>query len=179
MSKQSVIPEDFPVLITEIKARIQQDQAYAIISAKGELIRFYWDIVRIIDRRQKIEGWGGLVIPRLSREFANELPEGKDFSERNIKRMLDFYREYPESSAIVPQPVSQFPGDKKVPQAVEYLPEYELTRALPVHLHSALPTVDGIEAELTDKDAHVTKPRFTRNAAKPTDKLSSRKGMKP
>lgn len=179
MSKQSVIPVDFPILIKEIKVSIQQAQACAIISANGELIRHYRDIARIIDRVQKVEGWSGLVIPRLSREFANELTEGNGFSERNIKRMLDFYREYPESSAIVPQPVAQLPGDKKVPQVAAHLPKYELTRALLMNLRSAIPTVDGIDARITETDEEERNSRFTRNAAKPIVKISSRKGMKP
>jgi hypothetical protein len=45
---------------------------------------------RMIEHRQQEEAWGSGVIPRLSRELKNELPEVKVFSERNIKRMLIF-----------------------------------------------------------------------------------------
>ena len=122
MSTQRNMPADFPILLKEIKARIQQAQTRAILSANAELIQLYWDIGRMIDRRQKQEGWGAAVIPRLSRELANELPEVKGFSERNIKRMLAFYREYPEPASIVTQAASQLPGGRKVPQAAAQLP---------------------------------------------------------
>lgn len=46
------------------------------------------------------------VIPTLARDLHNELPEEKRFFERNIKRMLAFYREYPYLQ-FVPQPVAQ------------------------------------------------------------------------
>jgi hypothetical protein len=52
--------------------------------------------------RQGISGrmWGAAVIPRLSSALKNELSEVKGFSERNIKRMLAFYREYPELGGV-------------------------------------------------------------------------------
>ncbi|MCP4132241.1 MAG: DUF1016 domain-containing protein [bacterium] len=39
-------------------------------------------------------------IPKLARDIKNEFPEIKGFSERDIRRMIAFYREYP----ILPQP---------------------------------------------------------------------------
>lgn len=46
---------------------------------------------RPLDRpRQRREGWGASVIPRLSGDLHNELPEVKGFSERNIKLMVQF-----------------------------------------------------------------------------------------
>ena len=95
MSKPS-LPADYAGLLKEIKARIQQAQTRAVLSVNAELVRLYWDIGRMIDDRQRQEGWGAAVIPRLARELRNELPEVKGFSERNIKRMLAFYRDYPD-----------------------------------------------------------------------------------
>jgi outer membrane assembly lipoprotein YfiO len=45
-------------------------------------------------------GWGAGVIPRLARELRNELPEEKGFSERDLKYMIRFYREYATIHAI-------------------------------------------------------------------------------
>jgi predicted nuclease of restriction endonuclease-like (RecB) superfamily len=126
-------PVGYAQLLKEIKARIQQSQTRAIFAANAELIHLYWDIGRMIDDRQRQEGWGAAVIPRLARELHNELPEERGFSERNIKRMLVFYRGYPDPIAIVPQPVAQLPGPSSaaarepgraavLPQAVAKLP---------------------------------------------------------
>ncbi|MBU4002603.1 MAG: DUF1016 domain-containing protein, partial [Proteobacteria bacterium] len=82
-------------LLVEIKDRIRQAQTRAALSANTEMIAMYWDIGRMIHQRQKEKGWGAGIIPRLSKDLKNELPEVKGFSERNIKRMLAFFREYP------------------------------------------------------------------------------------
>ncbi|MFA4911372.1 MAG: DUF1016 N-terminal domain-containing protein [Desulfobacteria bacterium] len=96
-------------LLSDIKTRIRQAQVKATLSANSEMILMYWDIGRMIQERQDHEGWGTAVIPRLARDIRNELPEEKGFSERNIKRMLRFYREYPNILPIMPQAVDQLP----------------------------------------------------------------------
>ncbi len=101
MSKPS-LPADYAALLREIKDRIAQAQTRAVLSVNAELVRLYWDIGRLIDGRQRQEGWGAAVIPRLARELKNELPKEKGFSERNFKRMLAFYRAYPDAASIVP-----------------------------------------------------------------------------
>ncbi len=94
-------------LLTDIKKRIQQAQTKAIVSANSEMISMYWDIGNMLVAKQKLEGWGTGVIPKLSNDIHNELPEIKGFSERNIGRMIAFYREYPDLQSILPQPVAK------------------------------------------------------------------------
>lgn len=53
------------------------------------------------------------VIPRLTRDIRNDLPEIKGFSERNIKRMTQFYCEYPTLLSIGPLPVAQLEEPKQ------------------------------------------------------------------
>jgi len=114
--KSAVFSHDFAVLLADVKGRIQAAQMRAVLSVNAELVRLYWDIGRIIDGRQQREGWGAFVIPRLALALHNDLPEVKGFSERNIKRMLAFHREY-RPSAIVPQAAAQIRSASKVPQA--------------------------------------------------------------
>jgi hypothetical protein len=52
-------------LLTEIKDRVRQAQARAAFSANSEMILMYWDVGRMIHKRQQMEGWGAGVIPRL------------------------------------------------------------------------------------------------------------------
>ncbi len=49
-------------LLSDIKKRIQQAQAKAILSVNAEMILMYWDIGRIIFNQQRKEGWGAGVI---------------------------------------------------------------------------------------------------------------------
>jgi predicted nuclease of restriction endonuclease-like (RecB) superfamily len=112
--RQLPILAGFPNLLKEIKDRVQQAQTRAILAANAELVRLYWDIGRMIDQRQRQEGWGAAVIPRLARELRNELSDVKGFSERNIKLMVQFALEYPDvfaPSATIGQPaVAQLPA---------------------------------------------------------------------
>ena len=97
----------YPALLADVKQRIAQAQVRAIWAVNRELLGLYWDIGRLIEARQKQQGWGAAVIPRLAKDLHNELPEEKGFSERNIKLMVQFYREYPTLFTAVPigQPV--------------------------------------------------------------------------
>jgi len=124
MSKPRLpIPADFPILLKEIKSRIQQAQTRAMLSVNAELVQLYWDIGRMIAARQQQEGWGAAVIPRLARELENELAEVKGFSERNIGRMIAFYREYPTPPDILPQAAAKLPGKLILPPPVAKLRE--------------------------------------------------------
>ncbi len=74
-ARSSLRKQGFPALLGEVKLRIQSAQIRAIVAVNTELVRLYWDIGRLIDQRQHAEGWGAAVIPRLSAELRNELPD--------------------------------------------------------------------------------------------------------
>ena len=102
---------EYAGLLADIKTRIQAAQARAVLAVNAELIRLYWEIGRMLDARQAIEGWGAAVIPRLARDLRNELPEVKGFSARNIDRMLAFTRAYPQPADFSPQAVAKTRDD--------------------------------------------------------------------
>jgi len=103
--------EFYQSTLNEIKSKIVVSQNRAVFSVNHEMIILYWEVGKIIAKKQQDEGWGSAVIPRLSRDLKNDFPEKKGFSERNIKRMLRFYKEYntarENKDAIVPQAVAQ------------------------------------------------------------------------
>jgi len=77
----------------------------------------------MIDKRQKKEGGGAGVIPKLSKDIRNELSEVKGFSERNIGYMIRFAKEYGKP-VILQQPVAKLSegrGAENLPQAVAKL----------------------------------------------------------
>lgn len=108
--------------LKEVKSRIRAVQVQATLSVNRELIQLYWDVGRAIAGRQERDGWGSAVIPRLAGDIQNAIPEVKGFSERNIGRMIAFYRAYSEGGAILPQAVAKLGGRKKLPQAVAKIP---------------------------------------------------------
>jgi predicted nuclease of restriction endonuclease-like (RecB) superfamily len=109
-----------------VKDRIRAAQVRATLSANAELIYLYWDIGRAIAAMQEKEGWGAGVIPRLARDIANDMPEVKGFSERNLKYMIRFAREY-GPRPIVQQPVAQLPEPAKRPVVLAQLPSLEIS----------------------------------------------------
>ena len=152
------LPNDYPALLTDIKQRVRHAQTRAMMAVNAELIRLYWDIGALIHARQRQQGWGAGVIRRLAKDLHNELPEEKGFSERNIKRMLAFYREYPHlaagviGDAKVPRPVAQIANVEKGPQPVAHHPDGQTAAARPPYppeLLLALPW--GHHAELMGK----------------------------
>ena len=108
--------QGYVALLTEVKSRIRSAQIRATLGANAEMLAMYWDVGRMIEQRQKAEGWGAAVIPRLASDIRNELPEVKGFSERNLKRMVAFFREYSASGLIVPQAAAQLMTEAKVPR---------------------------------------------------------------
>ena len=122
-------------LLGEVKTRVRAGQHRAALSANAELIAMYWDIGRMIAARQKTEGWGAGVIPRLATDLKNELPEEKGFSERNIGYMVRFAREY-GPPPILQQPAAKLQTTENqwitiVPRVAAQIPNAEQMRAQP------------------------------------------------
>lgn len=96
-------------LLGDIKVRVRAAQSRAARSANAELIHLYWDIGCMLQERQKLDGWGAGVIPRLAADLKNELPGVKGFSERNLGYMIQFAREY-GSPPFLQQLAAKLPG---------------------------------------------------------------------
>ncbi len=93
-------------LLADIKGRVRSAHYKAALSANLEMLLLYWDIGRMIAVRQDEQGWGAGVIPSLAVDAKNELPEEKGCSERNLKRMVQFWSACPQSFPIGPRPVA-------------------------------------------------------------------------
>jgi len=96
-------------LLSEIKSRVRKAQSRLATFANTELLALYWDIGRLLVDRQKMEGWGAGVLRRLATDLKNELTNQQGYSERNLKLMTQFYREYPGLFEIGQQAVAQLP----------------------------------------------------------------------
>lgn len=81
-------------LLTELKTRIHTAQYAALRAVNKELIALYWDMGKLIEERQKAEGWGKAVVERLSADLRAEFGEKSGFSVQNLWYMRKFYREY-------------------------------------------------------------------------------------
>jgi predicted nuclease of restriction endonuclease-like (RecB) superfamily len=106
----AALPKTYAPLLAELKSRVRSTQVRAALAASAELIGLYWHVGSLIARAQTDEGWGQAVIPRLAGDLQKEFPDTQGFSERNIGRMIAFYREYPDLFSILPQAVAKSPS---------------------------------------------------------------------
>ncbi len=102
------MPVPYGQLLSEIKQRIQNARANAAFTVNRELILLYWNIGRIILRRQQRLGWGAGIINRLSHDLQKTFPDVRGFSTRNLKYMRAFAAAYKEDP-FVQQAVAQIP----------------------------------------------------------------------
>jgi predicted nuclease of restriction endonuclease-like (RecB) superfamily len=133
----TLIPKNKPIspatagnyagLLADIKQRIRTAQVRTAMAGNASMLMLYWEIGGVLAERQKTEGWGTSVLPRLATDLHNDLPEVKGFSTRNLRLMIQFFDEYPAFGPIWQRAVAKLSDDstgvKKVPPPVPQLPE--------------------------------------------------------
>ncbi len=107
------LPQDYEILLKELKERIRSQRLKTVISASKDLVLLYWDIGQSILKRQESEGWGAKVIDRLSHDLSQAFPDMKGFSPRNLKYMRTFVAAWPDQ-VIVQQVVAQIPWGSNI-----------------------------------------------------------------
>lgn len=88
-------------LILEIKQTIEESRKSIAQTINSALTIAYWNIGRLINEevlKNKRAEYGKQILPTLSAKLIVEY--GKGFSERNLKRMVDFYLAFPDSQAL-------------------------------------------------------------------------------
>jgi predicted nuclease of restriction endonuclease-like (RecB) superfamily len=125
-SISSATAGNYAGLLADIKQRIRTVQVRTAMAGNASMLMLYWEIGGQLAERQKLEGWGAAVLPRLATDLHNDLPDVKGFSARNLKRMVQFFREYPSLFTIGPRLVAQLADplsrNTKRPPSVAQLP---------------------------------------------------------
>ena len=98
----NLIPDDYPVLLGEIKQRIRTAQYEALRAVNAQLISLYWDIGRMIVERQQGDSWGKSIVEQLATDLQAEFPGTAGFSVRNIWYMRTFYLKYSQNEKLQP-----------------------------------------------------------------------------
>jgi len=99
---KSLEPLKYKGLLKEIKERIRSAQYQALRAVNKELISLYWDIGKMIIKRQQGETWGKSVIEELANDLQIEFPGIRGFSASNLWRMREFYRSYNKNKKLAP-----------------------------------------------------------------------------
>ncbi len=94
---------DYPSLLSEIKERIRSAQYDALRAVNKELVTLYWDLGRVICKRQADgTSWGKAVVERLAADLQVAFPGIGGFSASNLWRMKGFYETYASSEKLAP-----------------------------------------------------------------------------
>ena len=121
----SEMPDDYVVVLAELKQRIAAAQTRAALAVSRELVALYWHVGGTIVLRQASAGWGDAVVERLSHDLRQAFPALEGFSPRNIWRMRSFFLAWSGDPKKLTRAVSETGtrlAAKKLPQAVSEIP---------------------------------------------------------
>lgn len=85
---------------TEVVTLIRQARAKALLSVNTALIDLYWQIGEHISRKVAESEWGKSVVAELANFIAENEPESRGFSDKNLWRMKQFYETYKDSPKL-------------------------------------------------------------------------------
>jgi predicted nuclease of restriction endonuclease-like (RecB) superfamily len=100
--KDLTLSQDYSTFLIDIKNQIKFSQQRAFSGVNQEMILLYFNIGEMIEKQQKKLGWGAKVIDKLSLDILNEFPNMSGFSPRNLKLMVQFYKEYSNDESVQP-----------------------------------------------------------------------------
>lgn len=87
---------DYKKLLEDIKLRLKSSQFKALMTVNHGLIQFYWEVGKLIIKRQEISKWGDGLFELLARDLNLAFPQIQGFSITNLKNMRLFYLHYPK-----------------------------------------------------------------------------------
>jgi len=108
VTSRSILPDDYAVLLDQLKQEVRGAQFRAHRQVNTELLRLYWRIGKTILDRQDAEGWGAKVLDRLAADLRAEFPDMTGLSRSNLHYMRQMAGAWP-ADAIVQQAVGQLP----------------------------------------------------------------------
>lgn len=96
---------DNPILYPEfdqLLSRIRTAQREVFAQANKALIDLYWTIGQTISAKVQSQQWGKGVVTQLARHIAQQAPDIKGFSDKNLWRMKQFYETYQGDEKLSP-----------------------------------------------------------------------------
>jgi hypothetical protein len=89
-------------LLAEVKERVLAAQYAAFRAVNRELVALYWDIGRMISKRQIAGMHGDAVVEQLATDLRTEFPGVGGFSRRHVFYMREFYLAYRNLPKVQP-----------------------------------------------------------------------------
>jgi len=96
------LPDDYAVLLSEVKERVRSAQYEALKAVNKELVALYWDIGKLIAERQTNADHGAAIAEQLAADLRQEFPGVSGYSRRNVFYMREFYLAYCDLPKVQP-----------------------------------------------------------------------------
>lgn len=99
---------DYVKWLSEVKTRVKQAQAKAILQVNTSMLELYWSIGRDLVALHPEEKWGKGVVRQFALDMRKAFPNETGFSDTNIKYMKRWYEFYFQVDTISHQLGDQF-----------------------------------------------------------------------
>lgn len=146
-TERTIVPADYAKWSKDIISLIQRSKYQAALNVNAELLALYWKIGSDIIDKQEQSGWGTQVIAQLSKDLSKAFPDDKGYSDRNLRNMKRFAREYPHFpflqvplAQIQDNPIWQVPLAKLMEEGKDFV-QIPLTQITWYHHISLIPKV--------------------------------------
>jgi len=100
--------EQYILWLSEVKKRVRQAQAKAVLQVNTTMLELYWSIGRDLVALHPEEKWGKGIVRQFALDMRNAFPNETGFSDTNIKYMKRWYAFYNQSDIISQQAADQF-----------------------------------------------------------------------
>lgn len=87
---------------SEVLQHIQQARQNVFAQVNTALIDLYWQVGKTISEKVQSEAWGKGVVRELAQYIAQNAPDIKGFSDKNLWRMKQFYETYRDDEKLSP-----------------------------------------------------------------------------
>lgn len=99
--------EQYVSWLSEVKKRVLQAQAKAVVQVNTAMLELYWSIGRDLVALHSEEKWGEGIVRQFALDMRTAFPNDKGFSDTNIKYMKRWYEFYNQADAIGQQPADR------------------------------------------------------------------------
>ncbi len=102
-SKNHIATQPEESLLSELSQLIEQSRQQLVSQANSTLTMLFWHIGKRINQnilQNKRAEYGKQIVPTLSTQLQNKY--GRNFEERNMRRMLQFAEQFSDKEIVVP-----------------------------------------------------------------------------
>jgi predicted nuclease of restriction endonuclease-like (RecB) superfamily len=101
MAKNNILANTQQALLTELSHLIEQSQQQIVSQANSTLTLLFWHIGKRIHKeilQNKRADYGKRIVPTVSAQLEERF--GRNFTEKNVRRMLQFAEQFPDNSIV-------------------------------------------------------------------------------